>query len=116
MYEKRNIFTYNFNISEEIHKSLLREVRIWAKGSRSQYIVQYHTSWTENIVDDTDESVDKGTGQSKSEYEGDEISLTGHILFIQMDNYMMTLGKAHQQSEHRQTIDRHWCVYRISIL
>jgi serine/threonine protein kinase len=45
-------------------------------------------------VDGTDESVDNGTGQSKSEYEGDEIPLSGHILFIQMDNYMMTLEKA----------------------
>lgn len=61
-------------------------------------MVQYKSSWTENI-NDLFENLNgtghtKSTTQSKSVVEGREISLSGHRLFIQMEFCPMTLKEA----------------------
>jgi serine/threonine protein kinase len=77
-------------------EKILREIRIGSKVSESQYIVQYKTSWTENINDDnewvTQDVVSNNTLQTNSVI--DISPLSGHILYIQMELCRMTLKAA----------------------
>jgi serine/threonine protein kinase len=77
-------------------EKILREIRIWSKVSESQYLVQYNTSWTENIDDNIErmnqDKARKSTSESNSTI--DVSPLSGHILYIQMELCRMTLKDA----------------------
>jgi hypothetical protein len=76
-------------------EKILREIRIASKVSESQYIIQYITSWTENINDDI-KRMTQDTPETTSESNSviDISPLSGHILFIQMELCRMTLKDA----------------------
>jgi len=71
---------------------MLREVQIWAKVSESSYIVQYKSSWTENVNELRYPF--KGNESTQSNSVNDESPVSGHILYIQMELYRMTLKDA----------------------